>query len=69
MATTEIPDMGTDEEKPWHLSGNNAPVFNELTVTDLEVKGSIPQSCRVVISEMEQTLSQERLIIGSLEME
>jgi hypothetical protein len=39
MATTEIPDMGTDEEKPWHLSGNNAPVFDELTVSDLEVKG------------------------------
>ena len=42
MATTEIPEMGTAEDKPWHLSGNNAPVFDEITVTDLEVKGSIP---------------------------
>ena len=29
-------------ETPWHLSGNRAPVFDELTVTDLEVKGAIP---------------------------
>ena len=29
-------------EKAWHLSGNRAPVFDELTVTDLEVKGAIP---------------------------
>ena len=42
MTTTEIPDSGTTEDKPWHLSGNNAPVFDELTVTELEVKGSIP---------------------------
>ena len=42
MTATEIPDSGTDEQKPWHLSGNNAPVFDELTVTSLEVKGSIP---------------------------
>ena len=42
MTTTEIPDSGTTEDKPWHLSGNNAPVFDELTITELEVKGSIP---------------------------
>ena len=39
MATTEVPASNTDEGKPWHLSGNNAPVFDELTVTELEVKG------------------------------
>ena len=42
MATTEVPASNTDEGKPWHLSGNNAPVFDELTVTELEVKGTIP---------------------------
>ncbi len=42
MTTTETPDSGTEEEKPWHLSGNNAPIFDEATVTELEVKGSIP---------------------------
>ena len=42
MATTEVPASNTDEGKPWHLSGNNAPVFDELTVTQLEVKGTIP---------------------------
>jgi carotenoid cleavage dioxygenase-like enzyme len=32
----------TDEGKAWHLRGNNAPVFEERTVTELEVKGSLP---------------------------
>ena len=68
MATTEIPDMGTDEEKPWHLSGNNAPVFDELTVTDLEVKGSIPTELQGRYFRNGATPSQVRLIIGSLEM-
>jgi carotenoid cleavage dioxygenase-like enzyme len=27
---------------PWHLRGNFAPVFDELTVTDLEVSGALP---------------------------
>ncbi len=35
-------NTATTEEKPWHLSGNNAPVFDEVTLTDLEVKGAIP---------------------------
>ncbi len=43
MTTTDTPDTGTEEQVPWHLSGNNAPVFDELTVTDLEVKGTIPK--------------------------
>ncbi len=29
-------------DTPWHLSGNRAPVFDELTVTDLDVRGAIP---------------------------
>ena len=28
--------------KPWHLTGNRAPVFDEVTLTSLEVKGAIP---------------------------
>ncbi len=31
---------------PWHLSGNNAPVFDEVTLTDLEVRGAIPPELR-----------------------
>mgnify|MGYP001826346750 FL=1 len=40
MTTTEEPT--TDEPKPWHLSGNNAPVFDEVTITDLDVRGAVP---------------------------
>ena len=36
-------DPSTDTDKPWHLSGNNAPVFDEVTLTDLRVVGSIPK--------------------------
>ncbi|MFO7589481.1 MAG: carotenoid oxygenase family protein [Acidimicrobiia bacterium] len=39
MATTETTQT---EKVPWHLAGNNAPVFDEVTLTDLEVKGAIP---------------------------
>ncbi len=31
------------EELPWHLRGNWAPVQDELTVSDLEVEGEIPR--------------------------
>jgi carotenoid cleavage dioxygenase len=31
-----------EQEKPFHLRGNYAPVEGELTVTDLEVEGAIP---------------------------
>jgi carotenoid cleavage dioxygenase-like enzyme len=36
--------MATDvsEKKPWHLSGNFAPVMDELTRFDLPVSGAIP---------------------------
>lgn len=42
MTSTEqaSPEAGAD--KPWHLRGNNAPVFDEVTLTDLEVRGAIP---------------------------
>ena len=37
MTTAEI-----EEPKPWHLSGNYAPVMDELTEHDLTVTGAIP---------------------------
>ncbi|MEO1056050.1 MAG: carotenoid oxygenase family protein [Actinomycetota bacterium] len=40
-ATESTPDT-TTEQLPWHLRDNRAPVFDEVTLTDLEVKGSIP---------------------------
>ena len=40
---TATDDAATEDSTiPWHLAGNNAPVFDELTATDLEVTGSIP---------------------------
>ena len=39
-ATEETTDL------PWHLTGNRAPVFDEVTLTDLEVKGAIPTDLR-----------------------
>ncbi len=38
MTTAEI-----EEAKPWHLSGNYAPVMDELTEHDLAVTGAIPK--------------------------
>lgn len=37
---------GADPEIPWHLSGNFAPVPDELTVFDLEVTGAVPPELR-----------------------
>jgi carotenoid cleavage dioxygenase len=31
-----------DRATPWHLRGNNAPIEDEATITELEVRGSIP---------------------------
>ena len=39
MTTTETKST---EPIPWHLAGNNAPIFDEVTLTDLEVRGAIP---------------------------
>ena len=33
-----------ESKVPWHLRGNFAPVFDEVTLTDLEVIGAIPPS-------------------------
>jgi carotenoid cleavage dioxygenase-like enzyme len=35
-------NASSDRPVPWHLRGNFAPVFDELTLTDLEVTGTIP---------------------------
>ncbi len=40
MTTTEQPTA--DTEKAWHLRDNRAPVFDEVTLTDLEIRGAIP---------------------------
>jgi carotenoid cleavage dioxygenase-like enzyme len=41
MTATE--SMGINQDvTPWHLRDNRAPVYDEVTLTDLEVKGSIP---------------------------
>ncbi len=40
---TATDDTAADKsELPWHLTGNRAPVFEERTVTELEVTGAIP---------------------------
>ena len=35
-----------DRKVPWHLRGNYAPVFDEVTLTDLTVTGAIPPALR-----------------------
>ena len=42
MTATESNETTTDTPKPWHLRENRAPVFDEVTLTELEVKGAIP---------------------------
>jgi carotenoid cleavage dioxygenase-like enzyme len=36
----------TADELPWHLSGNYAPVLDELTAFDLPVRGALPPELR-----------------------
>ena len=36
-------DASKVDETAWHLQGNWAPVKEELTVSDLEVKGEVPK--------------------------
>ena len=36
-------NLRTEPNVPWHLRGNFAPVSDEVTLTDLEVVGSIPK--------------------------
>ncbi|MGI9643683.1 MAG: carotenoid oxygenase family protein [Ilumatobacteraceae bacterium] len=42
MTATESNETTTDADKAWHLRENRAPVFDEVTLTGLEVKGAIP---------------------------
>lgn len=42
MTTIDEPTTERTEPLPWHLTGNRAPVFDEATLTDLEVRGAIP---------------------------
>ncbi len=44
MTSTENPPQAdqTEAKKPFHLRGNYAPVFDEVTAHDLEVVGSLP---------------------------
>jgi carotenoid cleavage dioxygenase-like enzyme len=39
----ELDPRGQGPDAPWHLIGSRKPVFEESTVTDLEVKGEIPR--------------------------
>ena len=41
---TDLADapIAPERKVPWHLRGNFAPVFDEVTLTDLEVVGAIP---------------------------
>ena len=38
----EMTAEGKNQELPWHLKGNWAPVQDELEVSGLEVEGEIP---------------------------
>ncbi len=46
MTTIESSTESGPGAPPWHLSGKQAPVFDEVTLTELEVKGSIPSDLR-----------------------
>ena len=42
-APVELDPRGQGPDAPWHVSGSRKPVFDEVTLTDLEVKGEIPR--------------------------
>lgn len=46
MTATETDPAGAtpepSESKPFHLTGNQAPIVDEVTLTELEIKGAIP---------------------------
>ena len=42
-APVELDPRGQGPDVPWHLSGSRQPVFEEATLTDLEVEGEIPR--------------------------
>jgi len=41
--SVELDPRGQGPDAPWHLIGSRKPVFDEVTLTDLEVKGEIPR--------------------------
>ena len=41
LTDTDRPDR-YDAATPWHLQGNNAPVLDEVTLSDLDVIGALP---------------------------
>jgi carotenoid cleavage dioxygenase len=41
--SAELDPRGQGPDAPWHLIGSRKPVFEEATLTDLEVKGEIPR--------------------------
>ncbi len=41
--SVELDPRGQGPDAPWHLIGGRKPVFEEVTLTDLEVKGEIPR--------------------------
>ena len=43
MSRVELDPRGQGPDAPWHLVGSRKPVFEEVTLTDLEVKGEIPR--------------------------
>jgi carotenoid cleavage dioxygenase len=43
MSNVELDPRGQGPDAPWHLIGSRKPVFDEVTLTDLEVKGEIPR--------------------------
>lgn len=42
-STVELDPRGQGPDAPWHLVGSRKPVFEEVTLTELEVKGEIPR--------------------------
>ena len=41
--SAELDPRGQGPDAPWHLIDSRKPVFDEVTLTDLEVKGEIPR--------------------------
>ena len=43
MSSVELDPRGQGPDAPWHLIGSREPVFEESTITELEIKGEIPR--------------------------
>ncbi|MBW2397184.1 MAG: carotenoid oxygenase family protein [Deltaproteobacteria bacterium] len=42
-STVELDPRGQGPDAPWHLTGSRKPVFDEVTLTELEIKGEVPR--------------------------